>query len=256
MPDRPVWVGNGYRCGMNSVVHLNAPEARRFGLRPCVRRAAGFLVLVAVACGASAQSLPLRQAPIIEPAPAGDWPLAASAPRGSSASPSAQAVVQVFVEGCVLNEGQSTSVVDWALTQGFEALDPLRAGAEDLLDGTAGSVLAMPGTDGQVLLAAAQDGRCLVWAERTNGPQVRSAVQKVVSGLGFKGARIQAVMDRNLNSAGAWRNQSQWRYRRVGGDRDFGLGSATTLSGSGAQLLHFAPMAPAKPPAPDGIPSR
>ena len=79
----------------------------------------------------------------------------------------------------------------------------------------------------------------------------------MVSALGFKGARVQPVMDRNLSSAGAWRNQLQWRYRRVGGDQDFGLGSATTLSQTlGAQLLHFAPMAPVAPPYPDGSPSR
>jgi hypothetical protein len=205
---------------------------------------------------AGAQSLPWREAPIIEPSPAGD--AAPVAPvRSSSVSPSVDAVVQVFLDGCVLNEGQSGAVVDWALTQGFEPLDPLRTGAEDLLSGAAGAVLALPGSAEQVLLAVGEDRRCIVWAENTNGPRLRGAFQKMVSGLGFKGARVQPVIDRNLNSAGAWRNQSQWRYRRVGGSEDFGLGSATTLGGAAsAQLLHFAPMARPAPPYPDGTPSR
>ena len=203
---------------------------------------------------ARAQSLPLREAPIIEPAS----PAASASRPAAAAPPTAQSVVQVFLDGCVLNEGQTGSVIDWALTQGFEPVDPLRVGAEDLLRGSPGTVLAAPGSAGRVLLAAAQDRRCLVWAEQTSGPKLRTAFQKMVSSLGFKGAKVQTVIDRNLNSGGAWRNQSQWRYRRVGGSEDFGLGSATTLAPNAlsAQLLHFAPMPPAAPPYPDGMPSR
>jgi hypothetical protein len=209
------------------------------------------MLLVACATTTFAQSLPLRNAPIIEPAAATP---AASAP---AAAPTPQTVVQVFLDACVLNEGQGVAVVDWALAQGFEALDPLRDGAEGLLGGAAGTVLAVPDTAGRVLLAAAQGQRCVVWAEQMHGPRLRAAFEKMVSGLGFKGARIELVVDRNLASAGAWRNQSQWRYRRVGGDQDFGLGCATTLvNAPGAQLLHFAPLPPAAPPAPDGLPSR
>ena len=207
------------------------------------------------AFGASAQSLPLREGPIIEPPQPGDAVPAAPALR--SAPPSVQAVVQVFLDGCVLNEGRSSAVIDWALAQGFEPMDPLRTGAEDLLGGAAGAVLAAPGTSGQVLLAAGDDRRCIVWAERTNGPGLRIAFQKMISDLGFKGAKLQSVIDRNLSSAGAWRHQTQWRYRRVGGSEDFGLGSATTLAATPAsQLLHFAPMARVAPPYPDGMPSR
>ncbi len=198
---------------------------------------------------ASAQAPLLRDGPIIEPKPAAPQPLAAALTE--------QSVVQVFLEGCVLHEGQSGAVTDWALAQGFESLDPLRTGAEDLLGGAAGTVLAVPGSAGRVLLAAGEDRRCLVWAEQTSGPKLRSAFQKLVSSLGFKGARVQSVIDRNLNNGGAWRNQSLWRYRRVGGDQDFGLGSATTLAHApGAQLLHFAPMAGVAPRQPDGMPSR
>ena len=210
--------------------------------------------LLFTAAGASAQSAPLREAPIIEPSLA-PWPPPASAPEG--AAPAAQAVVQVFLDGCVLNEGQASAVVDWALAQGFEPLDPLRTGAEDLLSGAAGTVLAVPGSGGRVLLAAGVDRRCIVWAEQTNGPRLRGAFQKMVADLGAKGARVQPVIDRNLSTAGTWRNQTQWRYRRVGGSEDFGLGSATTLAATaGTQLLHFAPMARPAPPYPDGMPSR
>lgn len=204
---------------------------------------------------AAAQFLPLREAPIIEPASPFD--VAPTPPARPSAPPSVEAVVRVFLDGCVLNEGQSAAVIDWALAQGFEPLDPLRTGAEDLLGGAAGAVLAVPGSAAQVLLAAGEDRRCIVWAENTNGPGLRGEFRKMVSGLGFKGARVQSVIDRNLNSGGAWRNQSQWRYRRVGGGEDFGLGSATTLGAApSAQLLHFAPMTRPMPPQPDGTPSR
>jgi hypothetical protein len=224
--------------------------------RTLVKLAASVLALASLfASSVAAQSLPLREAPIIEPPKASDPAPAASAPK--SAPPSVQAVVQVFLDACVLNEGQSGAVIDWALAQGFEPLDPLRTGAEDLLSGAAGTVLALPGSSGHVLLAAGDDRRCLVWAEQTNGPRLRIAFQKMVSGLGFKGAKLQSVIDRNLSSAGTWRNQTQWRYRRVGGSEDFGLGSATTLAGAaGAQLLHFAPMTRVAPPYPDGMPSR
>ena len=72
-----------------------------------------------------AQPLPLREAPIIE-----TTELAASPPP---AAPTALSVVQVFFDACVLNEGQPGAVVDWALAHGYEALDPMRTGAEDLL---------------------------------------------------------------------------------------------------------------------------
>jgi hypothetical protein len=218
---------------------------------------AGGALTILLAAGAGAQGLPLREAPIIEPPLASDAAPPAAAASTPAASPSAQAVVQVFLDACVLNEGQASAIVDWALAQGFEPVDPLRTGAEDLLSGAAGAVLAAPGTSGRVLLAAGEDRRCIVWAEQTNGPRLRLAFQKMVSALGFKGAKVQSVIDRNLSSAGAWRNQSQWRYRRVGGGEDFGLGSATTLAGTpSTQLLHFAPMAHPAPPYPDGMPSR
>jgi len=211
------------------------------------------VVLALSALAAVAQSEPLREGPIIDP------PKAIFDPPRSPATnpPSVQALVQVFLDACVLNEGHPNGAVDWALAQGFEPVDPSRTGAENLLDGLPGTVLEMPGSDGHALLVVALNRRCLVWAEQTSGPKLRIAFQKMVSGLGSKGARVQSVVDRNLTSAGTWRNQSQWRYRRVGGSEDFGLGSATTLAGApNSQLLHFAPMARPAPPHPDGLPSR
>jgi len=201
-----------------------------------------------------AQSMPLREAPIIEP---GDAVTQAAKPALPAGPPNPPSVVQVFLDACVLNEGEPTAVTDWALGKGFEAVDPLQTGAEDLLGGAPGAVLTMPGTGGRVLLASSQDRRCLVWAEQTNGPLLRVALQKMLTGLGSKGARVQSLVDRNLQSAGSWRKQSQWRYRRVGGSEDFSVGSATTLGNTlGAQLLHFAPLAPVAPRNPDGTPSR
>ena len=239
--------GSRYRRGMS------LSERCRRSPAPWLGWSIGCVLL----CGgpAAAQSLPLREGPIIEPRTAADPAPATAAPV--RVPPTADAVVRVFLDACVLNEGQSASVIDWALAQGYEPLGPLRTGAEDLLGGAAGAVLAAPGSGGRVLLAAGNDRRCIVWAESTNGPRLRGAFQKMVSDLGCRGARVQSVIDRNLTSAGTWRNQLQWRYRRVGGSEDFGLGSATTLGAApSAQLLHFAPMTRPAPPYPDGTPSR
>ena len=157
------------RCA-GSLGHAALTRRQPFGAAVVLVPVSVLLSLFAAAAGA--QSLPLRQAPIIEPSKAPEPQPAASAPLA------AQSVAQVFLDGCVLNEGQPSAVVDWALAQGFEPVDPLRTGAEDLLGGTPGAVLAMPGSAGLVLLAAAQDRRCLVWAESTNGPRLRSAFRR------------------------------------------------------------------------------
>ncbi len=176
---------------------------------------------------------------------------------GKPASDSPATLVQLFLEACVAHGGRTDAVIDWALGRGFEPLDPSRIGAEGLLGGSAGTVLAKPGSAGAVLLAADQDQRCLVWAEQAHGPKLRSAFQRMVAGLGVPGARLRNVIDRNVNRGGTWRNQSQWRYRRSGGEVDFGLGSATTLlNAPGAQLLHFVPLASAATPARDAAAPR
>lgn len=207
------------------------------------------MLLALQAAPSVAQSLPWRRAPIIEPHQVFQSPLAATAP------PTVERVVQIFLDACVLNEGQPTAVIDWALTQGFEPLNPLQADAAELLGGVAGTALAAPGSAGLVVLAATQDGRCVLWAESMNGPRLRTAFHAMVDSLAAQGARLQTVIARNLESGGAWRHQSQWRYRQVGAERDFGLGSATTLADApGAQLLHFGPIEPSAARDPDGLP--
>jgi len=168
-----------------------------------------------------------------------------------------QGVARAFQQACVVTGGEAAAAVDWALSQGFEPAEALRGSVEGLLSGQPGSVLAAPGTRGRVLLAAAQGRQCTVWADQMPGPALRLAVAEALGALAGKGARLQLQADRNLERAGAWRNQTQWRYRAVGVTEDLGLGAVTTLSDSpGTQALHAAPL-PAMPAfAPDGLPTR
>lgn len=177
------------------------------------------------------------------------------APRSAWASP--QGAAQIFVQACVQTSAEEGAAVDWALTQGFEPVDPMRGSMEGLLAGQPGSVLAAPGTGGRVLIAAATGRQCTVWAEQMSGPLVRSAMQEALGVLASKGARVQLGVDRNFERAGAWRNQLQWRYRAVGGSADLGIGAITTLGDTpGTQGLNVAPL-PATPAfAPDGMPAR
>ena len=223
------------------------PSTHRVSSR-CRRALAALLLQSVCLPWAGAQAPPPGGPPVGRPAPSAD---------GKTAAVSPAALVQLFLEACVAHDGRTDAVIDWALGRGFEPLDPSRSGAEGLLGGSAGTVLAKPGGAGAVLLAAAQDQRCLVWAEQTHGPQLRSAFQRMVASLGVQGARLRNMIDRNVNSGGTWRNQSQWRYRRSGGEVDFGLGSATTLlNAPGAQLLHFVPLAFAATPARDAVAPR
>jgi hypothetical protein len=184
------------------------------------------------------------------------WAQAAQEPPLSAwATP--QGVARTFQQACVMTGGDESAAVDWALSQGFEPADAMRGNVDGLLSGQPGSVLAAPGTRGRVLLAAAKGRQCTVWADQTAGPALRSAVIEALAALTSKGARLQLVVDRNFERAGAWRNQMQWRYRPVGVIGDLGLGAITTLSDTpGTQALNAAPL-PATPAfAPDGLPTR
>jgi hypothetical protein len=165
-------------------------------------------------------------------------------------------VVRWFVEGCVAHEGEPVPVMDWALTQGFDPLDPIFPEVGALLAGRAGAVLRSP--DGAVMLATTTDGACTVWAERSAGPAVFLALQQAVGQLGIRGARVQVQFERNIERAGAWRRQWQARYRRVGGSMDLGLGSVTTLTDApAAQVLQLSRVPPAGSASdPDGLPRR
>jgi hypothetical protein len=198
-----------------------------------------------------AQAQEWREAPIIEPQ---DQRLPA---RPVALPPDPRSVVEVFHDACIDHEGQPAAVIDWALAHGYQPLDSMVLGAQELLGGAAGTVLAAPLSAGTLMLAVTDEPRCLVWAEKTVGPELLKAFQTMVSGLAFRGAKVQSQLQRNLNAGGAWRNQAQWRYRRVGGDRDFGLGSATTLAPApSTQLLNFAPWPAVPSRDPDGQPRR
>ena len=163
----------------------------------------------------------------------------------------AQAVVRAFIDACVLGEGELTAAVDWAVNHGFSPADSGAIDVRSLLGGQPGNVFAMPDTAAPVLLAVTTDRRCMVWAERMSGPAVRRAFQQAAAQLTTRGARLQPMLDRTIERAGAWRQHLQLRYRRVGGSQDFGIGVVTTLAAPGApQALHFAP-APSTPPATD-----
>jgi hypothetical protein len=179
----------------------------------------------------------------------------AEPPLSAWATP--QGAARVFQQACVLTGAEEGAAVDWALSQGFEPVDPMRGSMEGLLAGNPGSVLAAPGTQGRVLLAAATGRQCTVWAEQMPGPLVRTAVMEVLSALAAKGAKLQLGVDRNFERAGAWRNQMQWRYRAVGASGDLGLGAITTLGDTpGTQGLNVAPLPTTPAFAPDGLPTR
>jgi len=168
-----------------------------------------------------------------------------------AARPNAEAVVRVFVDACVIPEGELTAAVDWAINHGFSPADQTAIDVRPLLGGQPGNVFAMPDSAAPVLLAVTTDRRCTVWVERMSGPSLRRAFQQAAAQLVTRGARVQPMFDRTIERAGAWRQHLQVRYRRVGGSQDFGIGVVTTVvAAAGSQALHFAPV-PATPPATD-----
>ena len=196
--------------------------------------------------------LALATAAAALPAAAQTIPPATEAPRPA---PAAEAVVRVFIEACVLTEGDQTAAVDWAVSNGFDPLDVLAPNVEPLLAGKPGTALTMPGQP--VWLVTATGGPCTVWAERTAGPVLHLAFQQAMSQLVAKGAKAEMTLERTVERAGAWRRQVQWRYRRVGDSNDYGLGAVTTLGEQpGSQALHLERLPPAVTREPDGLPRR
>lgn len=198
---------------------------------------------------AAAQGTPVFTAPLVEP------PAGVSAPVAREpASP--QALLRWFEQACVLTQGQAGAAMDWALANGFEPVDPMRGSADGLLDGKPGTVLMAPDSGGLVMLAAT-DTQCSLWVEQQEGPPLRAALAAMVGTLTAKGAKARVEVDRNLERAGAWRAQVQWRFRGVGWSQDVGVGAVTTLANTpGTQVLHVAPLAKAVNFAPDGVPLR
>jgi len=213
------------------------------------RRAdAGAIALAALLAhgGAAAQVTPVFTAPLVQPA-------VAPPPEPVREPLTPREMVRWFESACVATQGQAGAAIDWALSNGFEPVDPMRGSTDGLLDGKPGTVLTAPGADGRVMLAAAE-ADCSLWIEGEEGPPVRQALAAAVGALVGKGAKARVEVDRNVERAGAWRGQVQWRYRAMGGSLDFGVAAVTTLAnGPGTQVLRVSPLARAVEFAPDGV---
>lgn len=241
------------------------------------RRIACGLGAAVVVTAAVGQSSTVPRAPVLPPPPGGAWPSAGAAEltRGRATTapvPAAgdtpgfgdgdpklapQAVVELFDAGCVAHEGEVQRVVDWAITAGMEPLDPATPNVQALLDGREGSILALPGTQGRVMIAAGSGRHCVVWTEQASGPALRLALLQVLAGRTAKGELVETEVDRKVERGGAWRQQTQWRYRRVGGSADYQIGAVTTLADRpAAQVLRLAPRPPSVGSGPDGTPLR
>ncbi len=168
-----------------------------------------------------------------------------------------QTIVALFVDGCITHEAALQPVVDWALNAGLVPQDSQSSGARVLLDGHAGSVFSPPGAEGRVMLAVAEGQHCVLWVDRAAGPSIRLALLQKLGERKARGDRVEPEFDRRIERSGAWRQQTQWRYRRVGGSSDFGIGLVSTLTdGPASQVLRWAPLAPVVGFAPDGVPAR
>lgn len=161
-----------------------------------------------------------------------------------------QGVANIFYQACLRHVAHSEAAVDWALTQGFEPLDALGGSGYELLEGQPGNVLAAPASEGRVMLVVTFERRCTVWAQRISGPQLRLAMAEVMDRLASAGHRVTRDFERNIERSGAWRNQTQWRFRAVGVVGEFGVNAVTTLGTAPAtQALNMAPwQAPAVGP--------
>jgi hypothetical protein len=168
----------------------------------------------------------------------------------------AAGIVALFERACIATDGQNESAIDWALSNAFEPIDEPRVSAGTLLNGEAGTVLAAPKTQGHVMLAVGSN-QCAVWAENTSGPPLRAAFLSKVKTFGAKGNQIKPVFDRNVQRAGAWRNQSKWRFQSTGSTKRWDLNTVTTLVESpGTQVLRLSvlPGNLESKYAPDGVP--
>ena len=169
----------------------------------------------------------------------------------------AQAIVSAFVDGCIANEADRTKIVDWALNAGYEPLDPYAAGPRAVLGDTEGTALALPGSLGRVMLAVTVKRQCVVIADGAPGPQIQSLFKQAMGDLAAKGHTAEVTLEKTVERAGAWRQLTQLRYRRVGGTQDFGIGAVTTLNATpGTQALNMAPITPGPTRDPDGLPTR
>ena len=160
-----------------------------------------------------------------------------------------QGVANIFNQACLRSAAKAEAAVDWALGQGFEPIDALGGPGYELLEGQPGNVLTAPGSDGRVMLVVTNDLRCTVWAHQMIGPQLRLAVAETLDRVGAAGGKIVRDFVLNIDHAGAWRNQTRWRYQAEGESSEFGVSAVTTLSaGPATQALNMAPW---QAPAPE-----
>jgi hypothetical protein len=242
--------------------------------RPVVVALCASLTLGAL-FGASAQSSPIPRPtdPPASPTPLQPWTGAGAADIARAAAEAASQAalsrpvpsepvpmaartqVDLFLDGCLAFEGELQPVVDWALNAGLMPQDANAPGSLVLLDGKAGSVFSPAGAEGRILLAVAEGRHCVLWIDRAPGPSIRLALLRGLGERKARGEKLDAEFDRKVERAGAWRQQTQWRWRRVGGSSDYGIGLVSTLTDSPAsQVLRLAPLAPAVGFAPDGVP--
>lgn len=157
----------------------------------------------------------------------------------------ARGLVQMFTEACLAGEAQVQLVDDWAINRGFVPLDASDPGARALLDDRPGSVLSPAGLEGRVMLAVVDRAHCIVWSDRAGGPSLRLALLQALGERRARGETAELTLDRRIERAGAWRQQTQWRWRRPGASGEWGIGLVHTLTDTpAAQVLRLALVVP------------
>jgi hypothetical protein len=161
------------------------------------------------------------------------------------------------VDACLAHEGRLQGVVDWALTAGFVPQDASSSSARALLGERTGAVLSPSGAEARVLLAVDDARQCVLWVERGSGPAMRAAWLAAMAQRQGKGEHFELEAERRVERGGAWRQQGQWRWRRMGVLDELTVGAVTTFSDMpAAQVLRLAPAVPAMADAPTIMPAR
>lgn len=173
---------------------------------------------------------------------------AASSPAADPAADgwTARSLVRMFLDACLAGEARQQPAVDWAISHGFVPLDAAAPGARTLLDDRAGAVFSPVGHEGRVMLAVVDGTQCIVWSDRAGGPSMRLALLQALGERRGRGETVEVAADRRIERAGAWRQQSVWRWRRPGGSGEWSVGLVHTLTDTpAAQVLRLAPHVPA-----------
>lgn len=181
---------------------------------------------------------------------------AASAPAAPELVPAAAVPVapvdpvRLFIDACLLAASGPAEAVDRGLQAGLFPVPGDAPQAAPLLDGRPGTVMSLAGPTGDppavVMLAVVPGGHCTVWAEGVHGPSLHQGLILAVEALRQQeGVTVQALSERTVERAGAWRRQVQWRFRLAPGQPELGFGTVTTLGDApGAQVLRLAWTAP------------